>query len=90
MATTLTKRQERGKLVAAQDIEQVNSSTFWVKSQSSKGGYSVTMFQGKWACDCPDYRFHQTKCKHIFAVEAPVSGVGQSWRFSLGLWEAPV
>jgi hypothetical protein len=68
-------------------LEKVNFSTFWVKSQSGKGGYSVTNFNGVWSCDCPDNRYRQIKCKHIYAVEASVSGAGKSW---LGLWEAPI
>jgi hypothetical protein len=89
MATTLTTRQERGAKISAQGIERINETSFWVKSQSGKSGYSVTMFQGRWTCDCPDYRFRQDKCKHIYAVEASMSGAGLSQRLSLGLWETP-
>jgi hypothetical protein len=77
----MLSRKERGDRILPQDIEQINPSTFWVKSQSGGGGYSVTLFGGKWTCDCPDHRFHQAKCKHIFAVEDVGSG-------RLGLWEA--
>ncbi|MGA3111586.1 MAG: SWIM zinc finger family protein [Candidatus Bathyarchaeia archaeon] len=90
MATTLTTRQERGAKISAQGIERINETSFWVKSQSGKGGYSVTMFQGKWTCDCPDNRFRGVTCKHVYAVESALSGAGKSWRFSLGLWEAPI
>jgi hypothetical protein len=90
MATTVQTRKERGEHILPQDIEQVNPSTFWVKSQSGKGGYSVTLFQGRWACDCPDNRYKGAKCKHIYAVESSLSEQIADARFVLNLWEAPI
>ena len=72
MATQILTRKQRGERIIPQDIEQINPSTFWVRSQSGKAGYSVTMFQGKWTCDCFDHKFRGIKCKHIYAVESKI------------------
>lgn len=89
MATTIQTRKQRGEKIIADDIEQINSSSFFVKSQTGRSGYSVTRAGQSWACDCPDYRFHQAKCKHIFAVEAEISEQPIKSRFVLNLWESP-
>jgi hypothetical protein len=90
MATQIQTRKQRGEQIIADDIEQINPESFWVKSQSGKGGYSVTMFQGKWTCDCFDHKYRQIKCKHVYAIETYISehSAKSVQRFSLGLWEA--
>jgi len=88
MAQILTRKQ-RGDKIASQDIDQINSSTFYVRSQSGKGGYSVTMFQGKWTCDCFDHKYRGKKCKHIYAVESKVYEEPKQ-KFKLNLWKPTV
>jgi len=73
MATISVTRKERGAKIPDQEIERVNASSYWVKSQSSKGGYSVTNFPGVWSCECFDQKFRGIKCKHIYAVESAIS-----------------
>jgi hypothetical protein len=85
MATQILTRKQRGDMIAPEDIEQINSSSYFVKSQAGHSGYSVTRVGQRWSCDCPDFRFRQIKCKHIHAAEAKYPPV-PSW--SLGLWEA--
>ncbi len=43
------------------DHYQVNSSTGW-------GAYQVVRSGKEWTCQCPDYSYRQTVCKHIWAV----------------------
>jgi hypothetical protein len=89
MATQVLSRKQKGDMIAPENIVQMNSSSFFVKSQSGKSGYAVTKFGQSWTCDCPDHRYRQIQCKHIHAVTAAKSETGLSLRFSLGLWEAP-
>ena len=86
MATQLLTRKQRGEKIASEDIVQINSSSYFVRSQSGKGGYSVSLFLGKWSCDCFDHKYRQVQCKHIHAVQAQISKIPTE-RFSLGLWE---
>jgi len=90
MATQIQTRKQRGDKIVANDIEQINPESFWVKSQSGKGGYSVTLFQGKRTCDCFDHKFRGVKCKHIFAVESSMPKQTTNSKFVLNLWEAPI
>jgi putative transposase len=64
-------REQRGMAIA-QSVNQINriDETFYtVKSQSQNGEYAVTMVDHEWICECPDNKFRDVKCKHIFAVE---------------------
>jgi len=83
-------RKQRGDKIASSDIVQINLRSFFVKSQTGKSGYSVTKTGQTWACDCPDYRFHQKPCKHIYAVESLISEQTIASRFKLRLWEASI
>jgi len=91
MATQILTRKQRGDMIAPEDIEQINPSSFFVKSQRGRGGYSVTKAGQSWACDCFDHKFRGIKCKHIHAVESQASKLpfNPAQRFVLGLWEAP-
>ncbi len=65
------KREERG-LTIAQTRNQiccVEENFYTVKSQSGNGEYVVTLVDSEWMCECPDNKFRNVKCKHIFAVE---------------------
>jgi hypothetical protein len=85
MATQILTRKQRGERILPQDIERLNELSFWVKSQSGKDGYSVTLYGGRWTCDCPDYRFRGMTCKHIFAAQS-VQSKKPKEKFSLNLW----
>ena len=91
MATLLLTREQKGAKIAPEDIEVVNESSFYVKSQSGKIGYSVTNYRGEWECDCPDHRYRRCECKHIVAVKSKLSALKSCIvedRFKLNLWEA--
>jgi hypothetical protein len=88
MATQVLTRKQRGNRIAPEDIVELNPSSFFVKSQTSHSGYSVTRVGQDWTCDCPDYKFHHAECKHIFAVEAQIEEQTLMSRFKLNLWEA--
>jgi len=92
MATQIQTRKERGDKIAPEDIIEINSSSYFVKSQSARGGYSVTRAGRNWTCDCPDHKYRQVECKHIHAVQAQLSKLSAvpAHRFSLGLWEASI
>ena len=53
MATQVLTRKQMGDMIALEDIVELNPQTYFVKSQSSRGGYSVTRFGQSWTCDCP-------------------------------------
>jgi SWIM zinc finger len=91
MATQIQTRKQRGDMIQPQDIEQINSSSYFVKSQTGKSGYAVTRVGQSWSCDCPDHKYRDVQCKHIIAVEARTMEhqAEPTHRFSLGLWEAP-
>jgi predicted nucleic acid-binding Zn finger protein len=88
-ATQLLTRKQRGERITPQDIVQINQSSFFVKSQIGRSGYSVTRVGQDWMCDCPDFKFRQGKCKHIFAVESANAKSTLKWKFSLNLWKMP-
>jgi hypothetical protein len=90
MATQIQTRKQRGDRIAPEDIEQINPQTYFVKSQNSRGGYSVTRAGQSWVCDCPDHKYRQVDCKHIHAVEARIvkHSAERTHRFSIGLWES--
>jgi len=69
-------RQERGLEIAnnhKNHIRRVDSLSYQVVSQSGNGGYAVSQIEDGWSCECPDHRFRDVKCKHIFAVEFSIA-----------------
>jgi putative transposase len=76
MATQLTQlqadaRQERGRAIAQRgsQVTCVEENFYVVKSQSGNGEYVVSKVDGEWVCECPDNKYRNVKCKHIFALE---------------------
>jgi putative transposase len=63
-------RQVRGYAIVAKgsQIRRIDSQTYRVKSQASKGSYLVFKQDSEWACECPDHKYRGVMCKHIFAV----------------------
>ena len=71
MPRQLVNRGELGKLIAQTSgaILMINESNYRVRSKSGLNTYTVTASQSEWICSCPDYARHNTKCKHVYAVE---------------------
>lgn len=66
----LYDRTERGHEIAKSPdmIEEVVKNVFSVQSQSGPGVYIVSFENGRWKCNCADFRAHDLPCKHIYAV----------------------
>jgi len=64
-----SKRELKGLQMAVNGfVEQIDSSRFLVKSETSSKKYEVSWQDKSWTCTCEDYLRRQRKCKHIFAV----------------------
>ena len=70
-APMMNSREERGEAIAQlpNQIQRVDEDFYTVKSQSGNGEYAVSKVDNKWICECPDNKYRNAKCKHIFAVE---------------------
>ena len=69
-------REQRGSEIVHKKENQVNrieENFYTVKSQSGNGEYAVCQVDHEWVCECPDYKFRNVKCKHIFAVEFSIA-----------------
>jgi predicted nucleic acid-binding Zn finger protein len=87
-------RKQRGEQLAktAQEIQRIDTQTFYVQSQTGKGGYTVNNSYGAWSCTCPDFVYRGIKCKHIHAVEFAIEEEPprpKACRCMLNLWGAP-
>jgi len=71
MSKRLVNREELGKLIAQTSgaISMINETHYIIKSTSGDNTYTVSTAKSGWACSCPDYARHNTKCKHVYAVE---------------------
>ena len=71
MPRKLVNREEKGKLIARTSgaISMINESSYSVRSNSGYNTYTVIATESGWVCSCPDYARHNTKCKHVYAVE---------------------
>jgi hypothetical protein len=87
MATQIQTRKQRGEQFAPEDITELNHSSFFVKSQTGKSGYSVTRIGKTWACDCFDFKFRGHPCKHVYAILNFLDEQCLNSRYKLGLWE---
>lgn len=50
-------------------VYHTNGFKYRVKSQSGNGYYDVEETEIGWKCSCPDHKYREMKCKHIWAVE---------------------
>jgi len=69
-------REQRGLEIAHKKESQVTriEETFYtVQSQSGNGEYAVSQVDREWVCECPDNKFRNVKCKHVFAVEFSIA-----------------
>ncbi len=69
MKTTNARKLRGVQLLAHNKVEMINDATFRVSSQSGKGSYLVVRKGLNWVCECADFEFNHTVCKHIYAVE---------------------
>jgi len=65
----MTPRQNRGLEIAKTNRLRKTEKGWIVPSQSGKGTYLVGLDGHDYNCSCPDCKFRQKKCKHIWAVE---------------------
>jgi transposase-like protein len=64
------RREQRGLEIVNKEsqITRINDTVYKVLSQSGHGEYMVCFSRNEWHCECPDHRFRDVKCKHIWAV----------------------
>lgn len=65
----MTPRQNRGLEIAKTNRLRKTEKGWVVPSQSGNGNYLVGLDGHDHICTCPDCKFRQQKCKHIWAVE---------------------
>ncbi|HUW47602.1 MAG TPA: DDE-type integrase/transposase/recombinase [Patescibacteria group bacterium] len=65
------RREERGLEIVHKErqVTRIEETFYTVLSQSGNGEYAVSQVDHEWVCECPDNKFRNVKCKHIFAVE---------------------
>jgi len=68
------RREERGLEIAHKErqVTHIEETLYTVHSQSGDGEYAVSQVDKEWVCECPDNKFRNVKCKHIFAVETSI------------------
>jgi len=66
----VNKRMHKGiELVANGHVKPVDSSTFSVRSETDfQKCYTIRWNRKLWECSCEDFKKHNRKCKHIYAV----------------------
>jgi len=71
MQALMTVREIRGRCLVEKGIEPevVSKDIYLVPSQSSNIKYRVEKTADYWKCNCPDYKFRRTECKHIHAIK---------------------
>ncbi len=69
------RREERGLDIAHKEsqVTRIEETFYTVHSQSGSGEYAVSQVDHEWVCECPDNKFRNVKCKHIFAVEFSIA-----------------
>lgn len=67
----LSERELRGKAIIQNGVvpELVGENVFLVPSQSKSEKYEVSELGEVWACSCPDFKYRNVQCKHIFSVK---------------------
>ncbi len=71
MAVTLeSPRELKGLeiLTKGDQIQRIEADHYQVNSQTGWGAYQVVRRGKEWTCECPDHRFRQEVCKHIWSV----------------------
>ncbi len=71
MAVTLeSPRELKGLEILSKgdQIQRVDADHYQVNSQTGWGAWQVVRSGKEWTCECPDHKFRQNVCKHIWAV----------------------
>ena len=71
MAVTLeSPRELKGLEILSKgdQIQRIDADHYQVNSQTGWGAYQVVRSGKEWTCECPDHKFRQSVCKHIWAV----------------------
>jgi transposase-like protein len=76
------RREQRGLEIVHKErqVTRIEETFYTVRSQSGNGEYAVSQVAHEWVCECPDNKFRNVKCKHVFAVEFSIAlrnAVGQ-------------
>jgi transposase-like protein len=68
-------RRMKGQQIAESpgQVVRIDEFTYKVHSQTSDSWYSVILSGPEPYCACPDNKYRQLKCKHLFAVELSVA-----------------
>ena len=66
-------RRQRGLAIAALVPTKPDRFGYKVPSQSGNGVYLVNLEHGAY-CTCPDFEKNEQPCKHVYAVQAVLSG----------------
>jgi transposase-like protein len=68
---TVNLRMFRGKEIynTLGQIKKMFEGIYLVRSQSGRGNYTVSETPHGWVCQCPDHRYREVECKHIWAVK---------------------
>ncbi len=69
------RREKRGLEITHKESQviRIHESLYKVRSQSGNGEYAVSLINDEWTCECPDHKFREVRCKHIFAVEFSIA-----------------
>lgn len=63
-------RIQKGKEIASlNQINEIQERVYLVPSQTNGERYKVLHHYKFWSCGCPDYKYRQVKCKHIYGVK---------------------
>jgi transposase-like protein len=68
-------REQRGLEIAHKksQVTHIEETLYTVRSQSGNGEYAVSQVDHEWVCECPDNKYRNVKCKHIFATEFSIA-----------------
>jgi transposase-like protein len=68
-------REQKGLQIANTEsqVTRIEETFYTVHSQSGNGEYAVSMVDREWVCECPDNKFRNVKCKHIYAIEFSIA-----------------
>jgi len=70
------RREERGLQIVngkKSQVKRLDDFNYQIRSQSGNGSYLVSLVDDEWICECPDFKFRNVKCKHVFAVEFSIA-----------------
>lgn len=72
MQAEANPREQRGKQIVSlpNQVRRIDDTEYRVLSQTCEEiEYQILAIESGFVCSCPDFKFREVKCKHIFAVE---------------------